>query len=577
MAGNAAKEQSKICDVLVIGSGAGGLSTAIVAASHGLDVLVVEKSEFYGGASAWSGGWLWVPLNPLAIKAGFKDSIEAVKTYIKHESKGLWNEKRVDAFLESGPEMVAFFQENTALQFDWGPNFPDYRPLAPGGVNGGRSLVAQPYDARGLGKEVRRLLRPRAAATLLGMQLGSGGELQHFYNAFRSLNSFLRVIWLISTYLRDRVLHGRAMRLTNGNALVARLARSAFDRKIPIWTSSPAESLIMEKGVVRGARILRKGVSLEVRARRGVVLASGGFPWDIERRKKAYSHGASTPHWSNTPETNTGDGLRLGEAAGGRQLTELTNAGAWSPVSLMVEPNGEQRPVGHLVDRGKPGFITVLANGRRFGNEADSYHNYVEALIAATPGDAEKTGFLIADHKAVRTYGMGRARPAPFKLETHVKNGYLTQADTIEGLAVKLGVDPAGLQATVTRFNENARLGVDPDFNRGASAYNAYLGDPNHKPNPSLGPIEVGPFYGVKIYPGDLATYATLVVDEDGRVLNDKNLPIQGLYAAGTDAATAFGGSYVGGGAVLGPTLTFGYRTGRHLAGVNAPAPRTPG
>ncbi|MCC0017627.1 MAG: FAD-dependent oxidoreductase [Rhodobiaceae bacterium] len=558
------------CDVLVVGSGAGGLGTAVVAAANGLDVIVTEKSELFGGATARSGGWLWVPCNPLAVSQGISDSAEAAKKYIFHESQGLLDEERVDAFLKSGPAAVDFFHNHTKLHFVLGPSFPDYHPDAPGGAAGGRSLVAEPFDGRFLEKEIKRLSPPLETATLFGMMVGSGGDLQHLYNATRSIKSAWRVAVLLTKFAYEKLRYGRAMRLTNGNALVARLARSAFDLGVPIWTSSPVKSLISEDGSVRGAYVEREGRLIKVVTRRGVVLAAGGFSWDIERRKNTYRHTPTgTEHYSAAPETNTGDGIRLAEEAGGRQKEGLLNAAAWAPMSLLPNRRGPPLLVGHIVDRGKPGVIAVTSHGKRFVNEANSYHDFVEAMINAYRDDEEKCAFVIADHQTLRRYGLGFVKPFPLPMRAHLKSGYLIKGETLKELAENAGIDPVQFERTINQYNEYARSGKDPEFNRGGTVYNRYTGDQNHRPNPNVAPVENGPFYAVKVYPGDLGSYASLVTDVNGQVINGKGNPIAGLYAAGTDAATMAGGSYVGGGAVLGPILTFGYRTGLHLAGRN--------
>src|SRR5690606_39098859 len=303
------------CDVLVIGSGAGGLSTAVSAAHRPLDVLVVEKEPVYGGTTARSGGWMWIPCNAPARRAGVEDSPEKARTYLKHEAGSHFDEPRVDAFLEAGPKAVEFYEQNTALQFDLGPTFADYHPDAPGGMDGGRSIVARPFDGRELGPEIKRLRPPLAEITFLGMMIGSGKELLHFFNVLRSPVSAFYVGKLFVKFLRDMAFHGRPMRLMNGNALVARLAKSCFDKGVPIWTRSPVRELVRDdKNRVSGAIVDTAEGPVEIVARRGVVLAAGGFPQDPVRRKELFPHAPSGyEHASPAPPGNTGDGLRLGE------------------------------------------------------------------------------------------------------------------------------------------------------------------------------------------------------------------------------------------------------------------------
>ena len=568
-----AEDQDYTCDVLVIGSGAGGLSAAVTARHHGLDVLVVEKADVFGGTTARSGGWAWVPCNPLAVRAGVDDSIDKARTYLKHETGNHFDAGRIDAFLDNGPKMVDFFERNTALKFVLGPAFSDYHPDAPGGMPGGRPVVAEPFDGRELGKEITRLRPPLQEITFLGMMIGSGKELLHFFNVTRSLKSAAYVGVLFTKYLRDLALHGRAMRLTNGNALIGRLAKSAFDLGVPIWTSAPAKELTETDGAITGAIVEKEGKRIRVAARRGVVLAAGGFPQDLARRKALFNHAPTgKEHWSPAPETNTGDGLTLGENAGGSVIEGYPNPAAWVPVSLVPRRDGTKGPFPHFIDRGKPGVIAVTRKGVRFTNEANSYHDFVQAMLRATTGEAERCAFLIVDHPTLRRYGLGFVKPFPVPIGPNLRSGYLVRGKTLGELAKNAGIDVKNFEATVSEFNASAVVGRDPAFNRGGNSYNRYLGDPDHKPNPCVGPIASGPFYAIKVVPGDLGTFAGLRTDANSQVIDATGTPVPGLFAAGNDAASIMGGNYPGGGITLGPALTFGYVVGRRLAGADAAA-----
>jgi len=559
------------CDVLVLGSGAGGLSTAVTARKLGLDVLVAEKEKLIGGTTARSGGWLWIPNNPLAKAAGIADSIAAARTYLQHEAGNYFDAERVDAFLRNGSEMVDFFTRETAVQFVLGPEFSDYHPNAPGGLPGGRSICAAPFDARALGPEIHRLAPPLREITFLGMMIGSGKEILHFFNATRSLRSAAYVAVLLARYTRDRMRYGRGMRLTNGNALAARLLKSALDLSIPIWTESPATSLIVEHGAVRGAILHQNGVPREVRARRAVVLATGGFPHDPIRRARLYRHWQNGQDiFSPTPAGNTGDGLRLAEQAGAAVMEGYPNPAAWVPISRVPWRDGHVGAFPHFIDRAKPGMIAVTRAGRRFVNEANSYHDFIQGLFRATEGEAEPVAFLLCDHPTIRRYGLGFAKPAPVPLGLYVRSGYLLRGRSLEDLAAKAGINPRALVETVARYNEAARRGEDPEFGRGSTAYNRYLGDPRHRPNPNVAPVEKAPFYAVKVVPGELGTFAGLVTDAHARVLDPTGNPISGLYAAGNDLASIMGGNYPGGGITLGPAMTFGYIAARHIAAKGA-------
>lgn len=563
-------------DVLVVGSGAGGLASAVAAAHRGLKVIVAEKEAVFGGTTARSGGWSWIPNNGPAKRAGIQDSVEKARTYLKHETGDHYDSAKIEAFLEAGPKAVEFFETKTSLQFDLGPTFADYHPTAPGGMDAGRSIVARPFDGRELGKEIKRLRPPLREITVLGMMIGSGKELLHFFNVTKSPISALFVTGLVAKFARDMVFHGRAMRLMNGNALVARLAKSCFDKNVPIWTSSPVKKLLRDDdGPVRGAIIYRPDGPVEVIARKGVVLAAGGFPQDPVRRKELMPHAPTGyEHVSPAPPGNTGDGLRLGESIGATLKTDYPNNAAWVPISRPPMGNGLLGTFPHFVDRSKPGVIAITRSGKRFVNEAQSYHDFCQAMMkrcAEEDGpEAEAAAWFIADHRTFRKYGLGFAKPSPVPYKHLIKAGYLIQGKTLTDLARQIGADGAQLERTVAEFNKHAVKGEDPEFGKGSTAYNRSLGDPQHKPNPCVAPVKKGPFYAVRLHVGDLGTYAGLRTNEYSQVLNGNGKPIQGLYSAGNDAASIMGGNYPGGGITLGPALTFGYIAARHMSGANS-------
>lgn len=568
MTGN---EQSAIetyeCDVLVAGSGCSGMSAAITARSRGLDVLIVEKEPRFGGTTARSGGWLWIPGTSLAKAYGIEETPEQARTYLRHEAGNNYDAARVDAFLSAGPEAVDFFTTKTALRFDMPLVFPDYHAEAPGGAQGGRSMVTRPFDGRELGDLIKSLGMPLPELTVFGMMLGSGKEIIHFMRVTKSLTSAVYVAKRLSRHFMDVLRYGRGMTLTNGNALAGRLAKSALDLRIPMWLSSPVRELTVENGTVTGAIVSRDGREVRVRARRGVVLACGGFPHDVERRKKMFPHAPTgNEHYSPGPTGNTGDGLRLAEGAGGRIEDRLPNAAAWVPVSLTKRKDGSKGVMPHFIDRAKPGVIAVMRDGRRFANEGNSYHDFVQAMVKAGKPGEEIAAFLVCDHKTLRKYGLGCVPPFPMPLGHHLKTGYLMRGDTLEGLAAKAGIDAKAFAETVRQFNATAPLGQDAAFGKGSKAYNRYQGDALHGPNPCVAPIENGPFYAIKMVIGDLGTYAGIVTDENARALDAEGRVIPGLYAAGNDMASIMGGNYPGAGITLGPALTFGYIAGRHLA-----------
>ena len=557
------------CDVLVIGAGAGGLSTAISAQHHGLDVMVVEKAAVFGGTTAFSGGVLWIPGSPQARKAGIADSREAVMRYMRAETGAFFDRPAVEAFVDRGPEMVAFFERETALSFI--PTlYPDYHPDLDGGVDIGRSILASPFDIRGLGKDMDRLRPPLATITFIGMMFNSSNaDLKHFFNATRSLKSATYVVKRLLTHIKELVLYRRGVLVTSGNALAARLAKSALDLKIPIHTATPARELLVEDGRVVGARVVGPDGERTIRARKGVVLAAGGFAHDLERIRRAYPHlRRGGEHFSPVPTDNTGDGSRMAEQVGGTVPIRFASAAAWMPTSRVPRKDGSFGAFPHLLDRYKPGIIGVLRNGRRFTNESNSYHDVGAAMIEACQHDSETAMWLICDQATISKYGLGYAKPAPMPLGGFVRNGYLSKGRTLAELAKNAGLDPAGLEATVRRYNEGAVRGEDPEFGRGRTSFNRYLADPEHKPNPCVAPIGDGPYYALKLLVGDLGSFDGITTDVAGRVLGPQGGPIPGLFAVGNDRASVMGGNYPGAGITLGPILTFGYLTGRFLAGL---------
>lgn len=558
------------CDVLVVGSGAGGLSAAITARKCGLDVIIVEKDEYFGGTTAFSGGVLWIPGNRHARDAGVTDSRDAARTYLKHETGHHFDDAAIDAFLDVGPRMLDFFEKETEAKFVLSA-YPDYHPDFEGGTKLGRSVTAAPYDARGLGTEIRRLRPPLETITFIGMMFNSSNdELKHFFRVTSSLASAIYVARRLASHLWDLARYRRGVKITSGNALAARLARTVFDLGIPLLTATPAQRLISRNGAIAGAIVGDTQGEYAITARRAVVLASGGFPHDQARIARAYPHLArGGEHLSPTPAANTGDGIRMAEVAGGSCDIRFPSAAAWMPVSRV--PLGNRTGVfPHLVDRYKPGVIAVNRQGRRFTNESESYHDVGAAMIANGAGGRETAAWLICDHATIRKYGLGYAKPAPVPLGPFVRNGYLSRGATLRELAAATGIEADGLEATVREYNEGAVHGIDRAFKRGSTAFNRYLGDAEHKPNPNVAPIGTGPYYALKLIMGDLGTFDGLTTDLVGRVVRHDGTAIAGLYAVGNDRASIMSGNYPGAGITLGPIMTFGYITGRHLAGQQA-------
>jgi len=564
--------QVEHCDLLVAGSGAGGLSTAVVAAHLGLKVIVVEKDSQFGGTTAWSGGWMWVPRNPLAVAAGIVESIDAPLNYLRHELGDGCNEPLVRTFLEHAPHMVTFFREQTALQFIDGNVIPDFHGNSPDAATGGRSVCAAPFDGRQLGEHIRHLKPPLRETAPWGMGIASGADIRHFFNAMRSWSSFAYVTRRVLRHWRDRLLHGCGMHLVNGNALVAALVRSALDRNVEIRLNTSLVRLVGGNqhvgGRVTGAIIHSPHGDVEVRATRGVVLACGGFPHDIARKQQLLPHAPSgREHWSAAAGSCTGEGLRAGEEVGGSVSRNQASPAALAPVSLVPRPDGSLGHYPHLLERAKPGLISVTRDGVRFTNEANSYYDFMTDLLRVCDGKPTVEAWLVCDHAFIRHWGLGAAKPAPLPLRPYLRSGYLKRGRTLAALATECGINASALTATVARYNSQTAAGVDADFHKGETAYNRIQGDAKHGgPNPCMAPITQAPFYAVRVVPGSLGTFAGLVTDNNAQVLDSSGMPIGGLYACGNDMNSIMGGRYPSGGITLGPAMTFGYLAARHAA-----------
>lgn len=534
------------CDLLVIGSGAAGLTAAVTAARRGLAVIVAEKAPVLGGTTAWSGGWTWAPGNPVARRAGVIEDPEAPRRYLQAVLGPHFDAGKVDAFLAHAPGMVAEM-EAAGLEFEAGLKIPDTYGHQPGAGLGGRSVIAAGFDGRRLGPLIGLLRKPLRETTFMGMTIQAGADLRAFMTMLRSPRAFAHVGRRFGRHLWDLARYGRGMQLRNGNALVARLMLAADGLGVRFLTGAPARELVMEGGRVSGA-VLEDG--RRIAARRGVLLATGGFGRDRARRAAEFPHPECHASLS-VPEAG-GDGLRLAEAVGGVQDRSLASPGAWCPVSEVVWPDGTRGVFPHIIERGKPGIIGVLRDGRRFCNEGLGYHDYVTALLDAV-GSGAPESWLICSHRFQRRYGLGVSRPAPVPLGAWVRNGYLKRGATPEALARECGIDPQGLAATLAEWNRGAVRGADPAFGRGETAYMRLQGDPDHGPNPCVAPIDKGPFYAVKVIPGSFGTFAGLKSDGRARVLDAGGAAIPGLYAAGCDMASVMGGFYPAGGSISAP------------------------
>jgi len=553
-------------DVLVIGSGAGGMTAAIAAADAHVKVLVVEKSNEYGGTSATSGGGIWIPNSPIGKQAGLQDSEDEAFAYLRPQSAPNVPDELIRAYVRRAPEMLAWLHERTPVRYLAVP-YPDYHVEFPGGKMGLRTHLPMPFDGRLLGDDILKLRAPSPAASLFGV---INWRFEETYTLLLRPKGWKRTLGrMFWRYLSDIPHRFRSIKdrsLSLGNALVGGLRLALKQRNVPIRLETGLVEILRDNGRVSGAMVEQNGRRLRIRARKGVVLAAGGFERNAELRRK-YLPGPDDPTMSGSQINNTGDAIlaaeRIGAALRNMQST-------WSAPVFRVP--GEARARLSTIERALPGCIIVNQAGKRYLNEAASYHVVGRQMVANDkPGAGTQPSWVIFDHEFRHKYPMGPLLPlVPDALQAPGVRKILRKASTIEGLAGKIGIPAAALAATVERFNGDARIGVDSEFDRGGPAYDRMYGDPRVQPNPTLAPIVKAPFYAFPIYGGDIGTNGGIVTDENARVLDTEGRPIQGLYAVGNNAASVMGESYPGAGVTLGPAMTFGYVAGRHATGANA-------
>lgn len=553
---------SRVTDVLVIGSGAAGLTAALTAALHGRKVTLIEKTDRIGGMTAGSGGALWLPNNPLMQAAGVNDTPDLAREHIAAHLGNLYDPEMVDAFLEAGPAMMTFLQERSSAMRFMSYAGPDYHQDLPGSQPAARSVMPQYFDGRLLGPWLARMEGPKRELTVFGGMQVEAGEAIELQYSWRRWSSFKIAAKLIGRYAVDRLRFGRGTRMIRGQALVGRLLKSALDAGVTIRTGTSATELIVRDGRVAGAATEMDGVAERIEANHGVILATGGFSSDPGRIARFFPDVAG--HISMLPPANRGDGIDMAMAAGGAFGRENADNGIWMPASANLRSDGRVERYPHFgFDRCKPGAVVVNAQGRRFINEGASYHAFVRAMRR---NDAVPA-WLIGDHPFLREYGMGMARPFPYPYRPLVRSGYLIEAGTIAELAERIGVPVNALEETVARMNHYAHTGCDEEFGKGDDIHTRMLGDARHGPNPTLGPIATAPFYALALYPSDVGTTLGLRTDRHAQVLDEAGHPIPGLYACGLDMNSVLRGHYPGAGTMLGPAMAFAYAAGCHIAG----------
>ncbi|CAB1370821.1 FAD-binding protein [Denitratisoma oestradiolicum] len=552
-------------DVIVVGSGGGALLSAVRAHDLGMKVLVIEKSDQYGGTSATSGGALWIPLN-----GAVEDSYESAFTYMKTAAAGTTTDSKIRAYLDSAKEMIRFVNDKTALRYQVSTGYADYYPDVPCALDMGRAMEPVPFDGALLGEEIHKLRPSHPGVTLMGIGMTIPESNVMATKAPGWLWIVLKILFRYYLDLPWRFKTKRDRRLCLGNALIGGLRHAMLARDIPLWLNCPLESLIREDGRVVGVIARREGRPITLRAQRGVILAAGGFERNQEMRDK-YLPQPSRQEWACTPKgLNTGDTIRAAEAIGAR----LDNMHMiWGTPTVRAPEAPQQGQQAIFAERGFGGSVIVNQQGRRFVNETISYDRFVDAMYA----DHARNGgcipaWMVFDAKYRKNCPIGPLLPASAMPDSKVPpewfGDFVFKDNTLEGLARQIGVDPEGLMDSVRKNNAYAKTGVDLDFHRGESAYDRYWSICGIKPNPCLVAIDQGPYYAVRLDAGDTGTRGGPAVTEDAQVLDQGGTPISGLYCIGNNAAAPLGRVYGGAGGTIGPGMVFGYRAVNHLAQV---------
>jgi len=563
-------------DVLVVGSGAGGLAAGVTAAQHGLRTIVLEKTEWAGGTTAYSAGTCWMPDNRFQREDGVFDDAERASTYLDHLVGDRAARQLRQAYLDRGPEMLDYLDQQ-GVRFWPSKKVVDYHPEIDGSSLGGRALEPQTFDGRRLGRDqFRRIRRPVPefalfAGTLMVRRVEVNRLLEVFHGSLAAAWLALRLggRWILDLLAG----YPRGTRLAMGNALIASLLHTFLRNGGQIRYNSTIKQLLVENGEVVGAIVLSRGQERTTRVRHGVVLAGGGFSASPHWRQERLP--VPAPQFTRASDGATGDTIELGLAAGGTLGDDSRDNALWFPSSLGRRPDGSLVVFPHIWDRAKPGIVAVNAAGRRFVDESVSYHRFTRAMYQANGQVPSIPAWLIIDAVALRRYGLGMIRPRlprPF-LTKYVRDGYIVRANGIPELAARIGVDGAGLEETVRAANRAARTGIDEDFGKGTSPFGHQYGDPRHHPNANLGSIDRPPYFALPVVPTPLATSLGLRVDTNARVLDSHGAPIRGLYACGNDADSVMASEYPGAGCQVGAALTFGYVAALHAASGHEPAP----
>lgn len=557
-------------DLVVVGAGGAGMAAALFAALEGASVLLVERTEYVGGTTAWSAGTSWIPGSKHGDKVNPTDTLAETALYLDN-AVGERTAKAVrQAFLDHGRAAVDEVEARTELKYRPYPKHPDYISDLGGATLNGRALEPLPFDGRLLGKELFSLLRPPIPEfTVIGGMMVDRTDINHLLAMTKDWASFKHAAGIVFRHAMDRLSWPRGTRLVMGNAHVARLlySLSKFD-KVTIALDTTVTHIESGAQGVERVDIQCKGERRAVRVHKGLVLASGGFNRHPELRAQMLPGIPS--EWSPAAPGHNGQAHDVAKTLGAVYGKGGLSHAFWAPVSLRKRADGSTAAFPHFVmDRAKPGMITVNARGERFLNESTSYHLFGLAMQKANETSPSIPAYLVCDSDALRKYGIGMVRPGGKGLAPFLADGYLTDGVTLADLAAKLGMDAGALQASVAQNNRNAETGVDPVFHRGETAYQQNLGDPNWRgKNPTIGPLQQSPFYAVRLYPGDIGSSTGFATNEHAQVLDGNGCGIAGLYAVGNDMHSIMGGTYPAPGITIGPGLVFGRIAARHALGL---------
>ncbi len=549
-------------DLLIVGSGAGAMTAGIRAKDLGGDVLLIEKTDLYGGSSAMSGGSLWIPCNHLMKRDGLiDDTPEEAMEYLMNITEGLVPRVKLEKYVEQSCIMLEYLHDHARLNMFSMPGYVDYYPEVSGGKPGARACEPHRFDARMLGEDFYKMREPAVQELIMGRVSMSATEA---HDILTSAPGYVKMILRIGLrYMLDIVGRFKSRRdrsLTLGNALIGQLRLSLMDRNVPIWLECPFEEFILEDGKVVGVVANKQGKRIRIESKNGVLLAAGGFESNDQMRKQ-YLPSPTEADWTCANPGNTGEVIQKGQELGAG--VDFMDGAWWGPVTVVP---GEDRARMLVVEKGLPGSMMVNSKGERFLNESAPYDDICKDSFKQDAPDAVTVPcWFVFDERFRKKYPVGPfvpGMPIPKALE---RANYIRQSATLEGLAAKIGVDPSGLASAVEKMNGYARDGKDLEFGRGESAYDRYYGDATVEPNPCLGPIETPPYYAIEIFPGDLGTRGGLTVDADARVLKESGEIIEGLYAVGNCSAAVMGPTYPGAGGTLGPTMAFGFVVAENL------------